>query len=467
MNINFLLMSADEKVVKNMYDEDGDEGGENEGRVPPFQSPKGVHDILPNDHEYYTYIKKIVRHRCRQAGFKRISTPMFEYTEVFKRTVGEATDIVTKEMYTFEDRKGRSLTLKPEGTAPVCRAYVQHGMHNLPQPVELYYIEPFFRYERPQAGRYRQFWQFGFELIGETDSALDAQVILLAYRIYQDLGIADSLKLQINNIGDLESRKVYAEALRDYYYGKERYLSDEDKARLQKNPLRILDSKHEDTIILNQSAPKFRDFISKESKEYHEEVMMFLKDLNVPFVENENLVRGLDYYNQTVFEFYDEKKGGQNSVGGGGRFDGLIELLGGQPTPAIGFGMGLERVIAQMKRNKVRVPSKDDLHVFIAQLGKEAKRLSIPLIDKLRERGVKAMGALGKPAIKNQLKIADRFKVPYCVLIGETEVREGKAIIRDMSVGTQTTVTFDKVVPEIIKRIGEKNLDFYDPSEPV
>lgn len=460
-------MSADEKVIKNMYDDSDDEGGENEGRVPPFQSPKGVHDILPNDHEYYTYIKKIVRHRCRQAGFKRISTPMFEYTEVFKRTVGEATDIVTKEMYTFEDRKGRSLTLKPEGTAPVCRAYVQHGMHNLPQPVELFYIEPFFRYERPQAGRYRQFWQFGFELIGETDSALDAQVILLAYRIYQDLGIADSLKLQINNIGDLESRKVYAEALRDYYYGKERYLSDDDKARLQKNPLRILDSKHEDTMILNQSAPKFKDFISKESKDYHEEVMMFLKDLGIPFVENENLVRGLDYYNQTVFEFYDEKKGGQNSVGGGGRFDGLIELLGGQPTPAIGFGMGLERVIAQMKRNKVRVPSKDDLHVFIAQLGKEAKRLSIPLIDKLREKGIKAMGALGKPAIKNQLKIADRFKVPYCVLIGETEVREGKAIIRDMSVGTQTTVAFDKVVPEIIKRIGEKNLDFYDPSEPV
>ncbi len=460
-------MSADEKTNKNLYVEDGDEGDENEGRVPPFQTPKGVHDILPHDHEYYTYIKKIVRHRCRQAGFKRISTPIFEYTEVFKRTVGEATDIVTKEMYTFEDRKGRSLTLKPEGTAPVCRAYVQHGMHNLPQPVELYYIEPFFRYERPQAGRYRQFWQFGFELIGETDSALDAQVILLAYRIYQDLGIADGLKLQINNIGDLESRKVYAEALRDYYYGKERYLSDEDKARLQKNPLRILDSKHEDTMILNQSAPKFKDFISKESKEYHEEVLMFLRDLKIPYVENDNLVRGLDYYNQTVFEFYDEKKGGQNSVGGGGRFDGLIELLGGQPTPAIGFGMGLERVIAQMKRNKVRVPSKDDLHVFIAQLGKEAKRLSIPLIDKLREKGIKAMGALGKPAIKNQLKIADRFKVPYCVLIGETEVREGKAIIRDMSVGTQTTVAFDKVVPEIIKRIGEKNLDFYNPSEPV
>ncbi|MCC6643692.1 histidine--tRNA ligase [Candidatus Peregrinibacteria bacterium] len=456
-------MAADE--VKT--DIDLEEDGSNEGRNPPFQTAKGVHDILPPDHEYYTYIKKIVRHRCRQAGFRRITTPIFEYTEVFKRTVGEASDIVSKEMYTFEDKAGRSLTLKPEGTAPVCRAYIQHGMANLPQPVEFYYIEPFFRYERPQAGRYRQFWQFGFELIGETDPALDAQVILLAQRIYQDLGIADTLKLQINNIGDLASRKVYAEALKDYYYGKERYLSDEDKVRLQKNPLRILDSKNEDTIILNQSAPKFKDFISAESREYHEEVLMYLRDLKIEYNENENLVRGLDYYNQTVFEFYDEKKGGQNSVGGGGRFDGLIELLGGHPTPAIGFGMGLERVIAQMKRNKVRVPSKDDLHVFVAQLGKEAKRLCIPLIDQLRSKGIKAMGALGKPAIKNQLKIADRFKVPYCVLIGETEVREGKAIIRDMTVGSQVTVAFDKVVAELVKRIGEKSLDFYNPKDPV
>lgn len=447
--------------------EDDESGAANEGRTPPFQTPKGVHDILPADHEYYTFIKKVVRHRGRQAGYKRITTPMFEYTEVFKRSIGDATDIVSKEMYTFEDKKGRSLTLKPESTASICRAYIQNNMNQWAQPVELFYIEPHFRYERPQAGRYRQFWQFGFEVIGESDPALDAQAILLAQRIYDDLGISASLKLQINNIGDLESRKVYAEALRDYYFGKERYLSDEDRVRLEKNPLRILDSKHEDTIILNQSAPKFKDFISKESQAFHDEVLESLTALGIKYTENPTLVRGLDYYNQTVFEFWDEKKGAQNSVGGGGRYDGLIELLGGQPTPAIGFAMGLERVIAQMKRQKVRVPSKDDLHLFVAQLGPESKKICLPLIDKLRERGIKTMGALGKGAFKNQLKIADKFKVPYCVLIGLTEVREKTAIIRDMKVGTQVTVPFDKVIDEVIKRIGQSNLDYYDPTDPV
>ena len=463
---NFLTMAADEKNPAVNVDME-EEGGENEGRNPPFQTPKGVHDILPVDHEFHTYIKKVARHRCRQAGFRRITTPVFEYTEVFKRSIGEVTDIVSKEMYTFEDRKGRSLTLKPESTAAICRSYIQNGMHNLPQPVELYYIEPHFRYERPQAGRYRQFWQFGFEMIGESDPALDAQAILLAYHIYHDLGIGETLKLQINNIGDLNSRKVYAEALKDYYFGKERYLSEEDRMRLQKNPLRLLESKHEDTIILNQSAPKFKDFISKESQAFHEEVLEYLNDLGIPYQENETLVRGLDYYNQTVFEFWDDKKGAMNSVGGGGRYDGLMEMLGGQPTPAIGFAMGLERVIAQMKRNKVRVPSKDNLHFFVAQLGREAKKLCLPLINELREKGVRTMGALGKGAIKNQLKIADRFKAPICVLIGLTEVREGTAIIRDMIKGSQKTVKMSDVVSEIVSRVGKNDLDFYDPKDPI
>lgn len=457
-------MATEDKTKNGNYSEEND--NEN-SQTPPFQTPKGVHDILPHDHEFHTYIKKIVRHRCRQAGFKRITTPIFEFTEVFKRSVGEATDIVSKEMYTFDDKKGRSLTLKPEGTASICRAYIQHGMQDLPQPVELFYIEPHFRYERPQAGRYRQFWQFGFEVLGEADPALDAQSILLAYRIYQDLGIVDTLKLQVNNIGDLESRKAYAEALKDYYYGKERYLSEEDIERLKKNPIRILDSKNEDTMILNQSAPKFSDFISAESQAYHAEVLEYLTDLGIEYTENETLVRGLDYYSQTVFEFWDLKKGAQNSVGGGGRYDGLMELLGGPPTPAIGFAMGIERVIAQMKRNKVRVPSKDQLHVFVAQLGREAKKVCLPLINELRESGVRTMGALGKGAIRNQLKIADRFKAPFCVLIGLTEVRDGTAIIRDMTIGSQKTVKMENVVEEVIKRIGEKNLDFYNPKDPV
>ncbi len=458
-------MVNDQKHIDEYFETE--EEIEGEGKTPPFQTPKGVHDILPHDHEFHTYIKKIVRHRSRQAGFKRISTPIFEFTEVFKRTIGEATDIVSKEMYTFEDKKGRSLTLKPEGTASICRAYIQHNMKDLPQPVELFYYEPHFRYDRPQAGRYRQFWQYGFEVIGESDPALDVQSILLAYKIFEDLGIAHTLKLQINNIGDLNSRKVYVEALRDYYFGKERYLSEEDKIRLQKNPLRVLDSKYEDTIILNQSAPKFKDFISPESQAFHEEVLEYLTDLGIEYTENNSLVRGLDYYNQTVYEFWDEKKGAQNSVGGGGRYDGLIEMLGGQPTPAIGFAMGIERVIAQMKRHKVRVPSKDDLHVFVAQLGREAKKICIPLINQLRDRGVRSMGALGKGAIKNQLKIADKFKAPYCILIGLTEVRDQTAIIRNMIKGSQRTVKMSEVVDEIIKSVGKENLDFYNPQDPI
>lgn len=447
--------------------DDDDSSDQEQVLKPPFQTPRGVHDVLPADHEYHTFIKKIVRHRCRQAGFRRISTPVFEFTSVFTRSIGEGTDIVSKEMYTFEDRKGRSLTLKPESTAGVCRAYIQNGMHVLPQPVELFYFEPHFRYDRPQAGRYRQFWQFGFEIIGEKDPALDAQAIFLAHKIYEDLGIVSSLNLQINNIGDSESRKTYIEALKDYYYGKERYLSEEDKSRLKINPLRILDSKNEDTIILNQSAPKFKDYLTKESQEFDEELKEYLIELGMSFTENPTLVRGLDYYSQTVFEFWDQKRGAQNAVGGGGRYDGLIELMGGQPTPAIGFAMGIERVIAQMKRDKIRVPHKDNLHVFVAQLGRQAKKKCLPLIAELRERGVKTMGALGKGAIKNQLRLADKFKVPYAIIIGLTEEREGTAIIRDMVKGTQITLPHNKVVEEIIKRIGVKNLDFYDPGEPV
>jgi len=231
-------------------------------KIKPFQTPKGVHDILPYDHEYYTYIKKVVRHRLRQAGFKRISTPIFEYTNVFARSIGDATDIVEKEMYTFEDKKGRNLTLKPEGTAGVVRAYIEHGMKQLPQPVELYYIEPHFRYDRPQKGRYRQFWQLGFEIIGELDAALDAQVILLANKINEDLGIEKLFDIQLNTIGSLEDRKSYIQALKDYYYDKERSLCEHCKVRLQKNPLRLLDCKNEDCMILAELAPKMTDYLS-------------------------------------------------------------------------------------------------------------------------------------------------------------------------------------------------------------
>ena len=432
---------------------------------PPFQTPKGVHDILPEDHEFYTYIKKVIRHRCRQAGFRRITTPIFEFTEVFKRSIGDTTDIVSKEMYTFQDRKGRSLTLRPENTAGVVRSYIQNNMQEWPQPVLLYYIEPFFRYDRPQKGRYRQFWQFGFEVIGMSDPALDAQVIQLANQINRDLGVDKILELQLNNIGTPEARAEYTSVLRDYYVGKERSLCEDCKARLEKNPMRLLDCKSEDCQILAKLAPKMRDYLDKESLEFHEELKSYLDEVGIEYVENPQLVRGLDYYSKTVFEFWDKTEGAQNAVGGGGRYDGLIELLGGPSTPGMGYAGGIDRIIANMKREKIRVPTKDDLHVFVAQLGIEAKRKCLKLIDELRESGIKTMGALGKGSINIQLKLADKFKVPYAVLIGITEVREGTAIIRDMKKGVQETVKISKVAERLVKLIGEKNLDRYSPGE--
>lgn len=443
------------------------DSGEGNNKKPPYQTPKGVHDILPKDHEYHTFIKKVVRHRCRQAGFRRITTPIFEFTEVFTRSIGETSDIVSKEMYTFNDKKERSLTLKPESTASVVRSYIQSGMTSWPQPVELYYIEPHFRYDRPQKGRYRQFWQFGFEVIGESDPAIDAQIIYLSYKILDDLGIAQLFTLQLNSIGCMECRPGYIQILKDYYYGKERSLCADCKYRLETNPLRLLDCKEEDCQILAQIAPKLSDYLCNECKEFDKHVKEFLEEMKIEYQENHSLVRGLDYYTKTVFEFWDKTDGAQNAIGGGGRYDGLVELMGGQSTPASGFAAGMDRIIANMKREKIRVPQKDDLHVFVAQLGQEAKKKCLPLIIDLRDAGIKTMGALGKGSIKTQLKLADKFNVPYTIIIGLTEVRENTAIIRDMTVGSQKTVPIDDAVDEITKLIGEDNLDTYSPGEAI
>jgi histidyl-tRNA synthetase len=436
-----------------------------EPKYDPFRTPKGVHDILPEDHVYLTYIKKVVRHRARQAGFRRISTPIFEYSEVFKRTLGLDSDVVAKEMYEFEDKKGRKLALKPEGTAGVTRSYIQHGMNQLPQPVLLYYIEPHFRYDRPQRGRYRQFWQFGLEIIGESDAALDAQLIQLALKIFEDLGIKDIVSVQLNTIGSTDSRRKYRQILEDFYVGKERAVPPEYKDTIYKNPLRLLDSKNEDLQILAEMAPKMVDYLDQDSLDYHEELKGYLEALDIEYTENPTLVRGLDYYNRTVFEFWDKNKGAQNAVGGGGRYDGLVELMGGQDTPGVGFSCGIERMIANMKIQKVKPPSKDDLHVFVAQLGTEAKKKCLGLIGQLRDEGIKTAGALGKGSINVQLGIANKFKVPYTVLIGLNEVREGTAIIRNMKRGSQETVPFEEVVERLKELIGEENLDRYNPGE--
>lgn len=422
---------------------------------------------MPDYHQFFTFIKKVMRHRCRQAGFKRISTPIFEYTDVFTKSIGEDTDIVSKEMYTFEDRGGNSLTLRPELTAGVVRAYLQHGMKNLPQPVEFFSIEPVFRHDRPQKGRFRQFHQLNCEVIGEKDPAIDAQLIQLGWTIMEDLGIADILEVHINSIGcnNENCRPRYISDLKDFYVGKERSLCENCLKRVETGPLRLLDCKQEDCKILASLAPKLKAYLCSECVEFHSDLVSFLKELKIPFVENAVIVRGLDYYTNTVFEFWDKTRGAQNAVLGGGRYDGLVELMGGEPTPAIGWAAGVERLISNMKDKKIQVPHKDDIHVFVAQLGKEAKQKCLSIIKDLRNVGVKTVGALGKASIKAQMRLADKFEAPYALILGLTEVRENMIILRDMKRGSQKNIAIANVVEEVIKVVGEENLDTYSAGE--
>ncbi|MBI1812503.1 histidine--tRNA ligase, partial [Candidatus Peregrinibacteria bacterium] len=439
---------------------------------------KGTHDVLPEDHQYMTYIKKAVRHRARQAGYRRIDTPMFEHRGIFERGIGEHTDIVEKELFTVkggrareEDEKRETLhgasvqkeefALRPEFTASICRAYIEHGMQQLPQPVELYAIGQCFRHDRPQKGRYRQFHQFDFEVIGLRDPSLDAQLIHVIANILTDLRILDRLTLQINNIGTAENRKAYGEALRDYFIGKERHLPHDDARRLETNPLRLLDSKHEDTLILLRNAPTLEQTLSEESKQFHSTLLEYLDELGVKYERCPRLVRGLDYYTQTVFEFWDQSSGAQNAVGGGGRYDPLMELLGGPPTPGMGFAGGIERIIWHMKEAGVRVPNKDQVDVFVAQLGPEAKKKCLALVSRLRELGVHTMGALGEASLKSQMRLADKFDVRYTLLLGKLEVKEGTIIVRDMKAGKQKQMKFEEAIPEVIKLLGTENLDTY------
>lgn len=431
-----------------------------------YRTPKGTNDVLPEDHQYHTYIKKAVRHRCRQAGFKRIDTPIFEKTQVFERSIGEHTDIVEKELFLVkshhtDEGEQEEFALRPELTAGICRSYIEHGMKQLPQPVELYSIGPCFRHDRPQKGRYRQFHQFDLEVIGLSDPSLDAQLIHVCNKIFKDLRILDRLTMQLNNIGTAENRKEFVAALKDYFIGKERNLPELDRTRLETNPLRLLDSKEEDTQILLKNAPTLEQFISDESKEYHETLKGYLDELGAEYVENHHLVRGLDYYNQTVFEYWDNDTGGKNAVGGGGRYDPLIEMLGGEPTPGVGFAGGMERIIYQMKQTGVKAPHRDQIDVFIAQLGPEAKKMCLKLISQLRDLGVHTLGALGEASLKSQMRLADKFQAKYTLLLGQMEVKAGTIILRDMAAGKQEEIKFKDAVPRIIKLLGEDSLDTY------
>jgi histidyl-tRNA synthetase len=410
-----------------------------------YRAPRGTSDILPNEQAYWRYIEQKVSDIGQLYGYERIDVPAFEDTKLFARSVGEDTDIVTKEMYTFQDRGSSLLTLRPEGTAPVCRAYLEHGLHNLPQPVKLYYIASIFRYERPQAGRYRQHYQFGYEAIGDDDPALDAEVIDMAWQFLLSVNLRH-LSLQLNSIGCKKCRPGYIAALKDFYTNHTHDLCPDCKTRLKRNPLRLLDCKKPSCQQIAGSAPRSIDYLCPECDEHFSRLKRYLRLLDLPFEVNHHLVRGLDYYTKTVFEIQPEEGGAQSTLCGGGRYDDLIEELGGKPTPAIGFAAGIERIILNLKKQGVPVPALPRPRVFVAYLGDDAKTEAIKLASTLRRAGIGVIEAVGNKSLKSQLRQANTLGVRYAVIVGEQEVNTGTVILRDMTSAEQKTIPVNEVV---------------------
>ncbi len=429
-----------------------------------IKSPEGCHDLLPSDHRFISLIKKVVRRRCRQHGIQRITPCTFEHIDLFERTIGENTDIVAKELFSFQSKSGKkTYALRPELTAGIVRSYIEHGMGSFPHPVWLYAFDTVFRYDRPQKNRYRQFQQWSVEVIGEKEPGLDAQMIYLAYQVFKDLKINENLVVRLNTIGNGEERENYVEALKNFFYGKERNLCFDCQARLESNPLRILDCKEEDCKILAGIAPKFSQFLEEDSKKYFEEVKELLEEVKIPYETDETLVRGLDYYNDTVFEIVDSsEEGQQNTLLGGGRYDGLVEQLGGVETPAFGFAMGIERVVNRMKDFGYEVPVKDKIHVYVAQLGQLAKKKALSLLESLHEEGIYSMGAIGTPSIRAQLRNADKFDADWAIIMGQIEVQEGNVILRNMKKGTQETLPMEGIVKKMVELVGSENVEKVD-----
>ena len=415
-----------------------------------YQAPRGTSDILPEEQAYWHHVKQRAADICQVYGYQRIDSPVFEETGLFTRSVGEGTDIVAKEMYTFTDKGDNQITLRPEGTAPVCRAYLEHGMHNLAQPVKLYYLAAIFRYERPQAGRFRQHHQFGCEAIGDGDPALDAEVIDLAWQFFLSLGLRH-LSLQLNSIGCKQCRPTYLTALKGYYAGHEAELCRECKIRLERNPLRLLDCKQPSCQRIANAAPGSVDYLCSPCEEHFDRLRGYLQLLEIPFEVNHRLVRGLDYYTRTVFEIQPEAGGSQSTLGGGGRYDDLIEELGGKPTPAIGFAAGMERIIANLKKQDIPIPTLPRPQVFIAQAGDEARDAAIELAARLRKASIGSLVAMGGKSLKAQLRQANSLGVRYTVIIGEEELKTGTVTLRDMTTARQKSVTLNDL-PAVLQQ---------------
>ena len=414
-----------------------------------YQAPRGTTDILPEEQACWRYIEEKAAHICQLYGYERIDSPAFEDTSLFTRSVGAGTDIVEKEMYSFTDKGGNQLTLRPEGTAPVCRAYLQHGFHSRSQPVKLYYLASIFRYERPQAGRYRQHYQFGCEAIGEDDPSLDAENIDLAWQFFRSLGL-QQFALQMNSIGCKQCRPGYLKVLREYYTDRAATLCKDCRTRLNRNLLRLLDCKQPSCQDAAEQAPRSVDHLCPPCREHFEQLTAYLNLLQVPFSLNHRLVRGLDYYTRTVFEIQPENGGSQSTICGGGRYDDLIEELGGRPTPAIGFAIGMERIILNLKAQSVPVPPLPGPLVFIAHHGEQAKNEAVRLASNLRQAGTGIIMATGNRSLKAQIRQANNLQTHYTVIIGEEELKSGTVSLRDMTTAEQKTVKLQEL-PDILK----------------
>lgn len=429
-------------------------------KFKPFTAPIGTSDLLPIDHDYFTFFKKIVRHRFRQSGFRRISTPEFEDSEAFHRSLGSETEIIKRELYTFDDPRGReSFSLRPELTTGIVRSFIEHEMYDGALPVELYAMGRCFRFERPQSRTKREFWQIGAEVLGESDPAIDAQIIYLGHRILEDCGLRDSVELKINTIGNEEDRQKFLDALENFYSGKERSLSPRSREKFeQKKFLELLNPTTENEEILANMAPKITDFLSEESKQFFEQTLAYLDSFGIEYTIDPSLVRPLEYYSHTTFEF--REKDSRNKVLVGGRYDGLIQKMGGPDLGGCGFAAGVERIIAMMKEKGIKVPHKDYLQIFVAATGVVAKKHALPILVKLREHGFHAVGVLGKTRMEEQLTRAEKFNVPYAIIMGDLEIKKNEVIIREMKRGKSETISADDIIPHMEKLLGgPKKLD--------
>ncbi|RJR08829.1 histidine--tRNA ligase [Candidatus Parcubacteria bacterium] len=424
-----------------------------------IQIPRGTQDILPGTVEKWQYIEAKAKEICQLYNYKEIRTPIFESTELFLRGVGETTDVVQKEMYTFEDRGGRSLTLRPEGTASTVRSYVDNKMFGSPnQPTKLYYVGPMFRYERPQAGRFRQFVQFGVEALGSNDPSIDAEVIALAVELYTSLGLKN-LKVVINSLGDKESRQAHRDALIQHFQPRIDEFCGDCQGRLEKNPLRILDCKKDRDHELMATAPSILDYLNEESKAYFDKVVAYLSALGIQYEIDPNLVRGLDYYYHTAFEIMSTSEGfgAITTLCGGGRYNGLVQEIGGPETPGIGFALSIERLISAMEAEKVEFPIEEAIDCYVVALGEKAKETAVKLLFDLRKAGIVAEKDYQDKKLKAQFKAADRLKSKYTIVFGEDELAKGVVSIKEMESGEQQEVAYEDVVTYLSeKKSGER-----------